>query len=137
MRDAGFVGGTQAGGHLRRQIEQPLDRQRPALDLVAKVLAFDELGDDEGDVLLDADVVDGKDVRMIESAGSPGFLEEALPPRRIAGDLVAQDLEFDLAVEARVPRAEHLTHTARIERANDFVAADPLTGVVWHGRKPI
>jgi hypothetical protein len=56
---------------------------------------------------------------------------------RIAGHFVTQDLERHFAAQTGIPGAIDLTHTAGVERSNDFVAANPLTGFVWHGVTPI
>ena len=76
MGDAGVVRGSEPGGHLHRQVEQPPGGHRAALHLITELLAFDQLGDDVADFVVDADVVDREDVGMIESAGGPGLFEE-------------------------------------------------------------
>ena len=130
--DAGVVRGPEPGRHLHRQVEQPLGRHRASLDLVTELLAFDQLGDDVADFVVDADVVDREDVGMIESAGGPGLFEQSLAAGGIVGDLVAQDLERDFPSQARIPCAVDLAHAAGVERPDDLVTSYPLTGLVRH-----
>ena len=63
---------------------------------------------------------------MVEGGDRPRFLLEAAEAVGIGGDVVGQDLDRDVAPEARVPRAVHLPHAAGPEKLDDLVR--PETG---------
>lgn len=50
-------------------------------------------------------VVDRKDVRMIQRGGGAGFLLEPLEPFRVARELGRQHFDRDVAMQARIARA--------------------------------
>ena len=49
-----------------------------------------------------ADVVDCEDVGMIQPARGAGFFDQAMPASRVAGQFIAQNLQRDVAAQARV-----------------------------------
>ena len=73
----------------------------------------DELGSDERDVIMAADFVNRQDVRMVESGGGFGFLNETFDAALLGGDVVGEELERDWAAEFGVLSAVHLAHTSR------------------------
>ena len=81
-----------------------------------------------GTPLIDAEIEDGQDVRVRQGRNRPGFALETRPRRLVVGEPLAQHLDRDLAVEARVARAIHLTHPALAEGAQDVVVAEATTG---------
>ena len=73
---AGRVG--QRLGHLHRVIDRALQVERTtALDFIAKICAFDELEDNEVEALVFADVIDPRDVGMIEAGGALRLVAKA------------------------------------------------------------
>ena len=70
-------------------------------------------GHDVGLVVVDADVVDGEEVGMIERCGGAGLALEAFPPIGAVRDLWRQHLDRHLAAELGVPRR----HTSPIPPA--------------------
>jgi hypothetical protein len=58
---------------------------------------------------------------MIQRGERAGFALEALQALRVAGDVVGQYLEGDVASELRVVGAIDLAHAPGTERGKDFV----------------
>jgi hypothetical protein len=73
---------------------------------------------------VNANIVDGDDVGMTEPRHRPCFLLEASMSVWIARKFPWQDLDGDVAPQARVVGAVHLAHATSPEMADDFERAD-------------
>ncbi len=62
---------------------------------------------------------------MIQDPGRPRFLLEATETVGILRKRRGQDLDRHLAPEPRITRSVDLSHSARAERREDFVRAEP------------
>ena len=60
---------------------------------------------------------------MVQGAGGAGLLLEAAEPLGI-GDLAGENLDRDLALQARVTGAVDLAHAPRAEQPHDLVRAE-------------
>jgi len=70
------------------------------------------------------DLVDGHDVRVVQTGGRLGLGAEALNVRR-GGQLAGEDhFEGDQTVEAHLPGFEDHAHAAPAEDAEDLIAAE-------------
>ena len=121
MNDALVVRRRQSLRNLRGIVGGLARRQGAVVELRAQAAAFEQLGNDEGRAVLLADIVNGKNVGMIQRRDRARFLLEATEPVGVAGKRLRQHLERDLAAKARIASAIHLSHTARAERRDDFV----------------
>ena len=126
--DALVVGRGEALGDLRGVVDRLAHRQRRASDALAQRLALEQLGDHERRAVVSAEIVDREDVRVVELAGGARLLLEATQPVGVLGEGRGQDLEGDLATDARVARAIHLAHAADAERPRHFVGSDLGSG---------
>jgi hypothetical protein len=78
MDDVGFVGEMKPLGNRDQDLDLALERDLfAALDDLVQVLAGQELLDDVRRVVLDAEVVDRRDVAVVEVARELRFPEEA------------------------------------------------------------
>jgi len=102
-------------------------RRQGSAELFTKRFALQKLRDDERASFVRADVVDDKDVRVIELGGDARFLLESREAVGIRGEAGVDDLEGDVAPEPRVARPPHLTHATRAEERDDLVWAKPGT----------
>ena len=96
------------------------------LSRVREVLALDELHGHEPDALGLADVVDAQDVLVRDPAREGDLAPEALERHRAVGDVLAEELERDVAVELAVVDQVDGAHAAAAERAHDLVAGADL-----------
>ena len=126
--DALVVRGGEPLGDLARVVDGLARRQRAAVQAAAQRFAFEQLRDDVGRAVVDADVVDGQDVRVIELPGGARLLLEAMQPARIRRERLGDQLDRDVAPETRIARAVDLAHAAGAEPADDLVGTDRGAG---------
>ena len=72
---------------------------------------------------------------MVEDPRGLGLLLEAAQPLRVLGERGRQDLDRDVAPEARVPRAVDLAHPSRADLREDLVGAEAGAGRDGHWAK--
>jgi hypothetical protein len=75
-----------------------------------------------------ADVEDRHDVRVVQTRGGAGLVQEPATAGRVGRGVPAQHLERDRPVEAHVYGLVHHAHAAAAELADDPVAGDPPAG---------
>ena len=108
---------------LRRAVEVPLAHQ------LRDAAALDELHREEVRALLDAELVDGDDVRVAQRDGRLRFFDEAPDELLVERQLVADLLHDELLLEAAgaAQRREHdARHAAARELALEHVLAEDL-----------
>ena len=98
--------------------------QRVTGDRVLEGFAFEILHGDEGAAVLFTDVVDGADVRVIQSGGGFGFATEALEGLGVAGQVIWEKFEGDEAVETSLFGLVDNTHATAAEPFEDAVVRD-------------
>ena len=130
--DARGVRGAQRVCDLDRELEHPLGRRPSRGKLRLQRLALQVFLHDESHprVVL-ANVVDGGDVRMVETRRGAGLALEPHHAVRIDGELGRQDLDRHLPVEARVMGQPDLAHAALAELFENLVRPQPHSG--FHG----
>ena len=104
-----------------------------ACEPLTQRLARDELHDEEVDSSLSREVVDLRDVRMVQLRESQRLLPEAFARALVREKIAPEDLERDVPLEPRVARPVDLPHSARTQRREDFVRTQPGTGRQGHG----
>ena len=97
--------------------------QRPTLEARRQRLAARELHRDEVATAVLTDVVDGADVRMVESRCRARLPAEARERGGIAREQLGQELEGDGLAEGEVVGPVHLAHPALAEWGDDAVPA--------------
>ena len=65
---------------------------------------------------MSSNIVNDKNVGMIEGTGGAGFLLEALQAARIGGERGGENLDCDLATQARIAGAIHFAHATGTKR---------------------
>ena len=125
--DALLVGGGQALGDLGGVVDGLARGEAPSGELRAQRLALEQLLNDVGSAIVLADVVDDRDVGVVEHPRRPGFLLEALQPVRVSREGSRKDLDRDVAAEPRVSGPVYLAHSARTQRRQNLVGAEAST----------
>ena len=87
--------------------------------------------------LLDAEVVDGEDVRVVELGHRLGLALEAGEPLRVLRHLLGQHLDGHIPLEPLVLSPVHHAHSAGADLLDDAVVAECLTNKVCHGCLPV
>src|SRR6185436_2459871 len=133
MDDAMAMRGVERRGDLDGAPDRLVRWQRAFGNSIRERLALEARHHEEVRPLVLADVVQGADVGVIESADRLGLALEALAAIGIGCRFIRQDLDRDGAIEPAVLRPVDLTHPARAERRDDFVRAEAGAGSQAHG----
>ncbi len=121
--DPGGMCCCQSLGDLGGQTERLLERQRTLSQRFPERVALQVLLHHEVGAVFDAYVMNGCDVRVVQSSGSSCLLLEAGEALGARGELGGQHLDGHLAAQARVLGEIHLAHAARAEQLGDLVGA--------------
>ena len=131
--DAFVVGGLKSTRDLKRILDRLAHADRSGLEPFAKGLAFEQLRHDERCTGTGSDVVDGKNVRVVQRRRGSRFLLEALQAVGVRRETRRQHLDRDIPPEPRIPRAEDLPHAACAEQGHNLVWSEARTWLERHG----
>ena len=133
MDDAFLVRFLERLGDLSRDRDCIAHGHRPAPEAFGEILSVDELHREEmrdGSVrerrLLEG--VELGDVRVVERGEDLRLALEAGEAVGVGGEGRGQQLQGDVAVEARVGRAVDLAHSSGADRGDDLVRAETASG---------
>ena len=132
MHDPRLVRRLEPLGDLAADVRRLVDGQRPAREPRREVLPGDELHGDEARAPDLVDAVDVREVRMVQRRQRLRLALEAPQQLVGVGQLLGQDLDRYLALEARVPGAVDLAHPPGAEWAEDLVMDEGLSGGERH-----
>ena len=128
MDEIPIVGGLERGRNLHPDSDRLGHGQRPTRDRLGERLARNQLHDEAAEAIELGQLVNRRDVWMIEGCQRTCFTAQSREAVRIATERRIDELYGDLAAERRVPRAVHLTHAAGAEFGNDLI------GTEWRAR---
>ncbi len=112
-----------------------VQRQRPPLDpLLERLAVVVRHHEVELAVVGLVDLVDRADVGMVERRGGLRLLQEPLLGRLVAGQIRREELDGDLALQARVLGRVDDPHAAVAEFGADRIRAERGTWREGHGR---
>ncbi len=132
MHDPHFVRRGKAVRDLDCVVDRFPRRHTPTRQSGPKRLALEQLLDDVRRPLVRSDVVDGRDVRVIQEPRGPGLLLEATQSVGVGRKRRRQNLDRHLAAEPRIQRPVHLAHPACPQRRQDLVRTELRTGSEYH-----
>ena len=136
MDDAGGVGPGQAVRGLARDVERLGQRQRLSRHQRGEAAAVDHLHDDEGAVVLLADLVDGDDVGVVEGRGGAGLALEAGQAAGVRERGLGDELHRHLALERVVAGPPHLAHATGAQPGQELVGnSEPHANRGRHGAR--
>jgi hypothetical protein len=121
--DAGVVRGFQRIRHLPADLDHLGSRDGAPRQPGSERLSLHQFQDEESDSTVLFDVVDGRDVGVIERREQLRFSLEPRNAFRNGGHSRWYDLDRDVAVEPGIPGTIHLTHAACTELPLNGVAA--------------
>jgi hypothetical protein len=135
--------GMRVGTAMPRSVDLPngtgrglAGRDWPEREALAQRLPLEQLEHDVSHAVIGADVMDGQDVRMVESRHRLGFLLEPAEAVGLALAARGHDLECDVPPEARVTRPIDLAHSPGADRGQDLVGAEPAARDELHEKTP-
>ncbi len=112
MRDTRGVSLGQAVGDLDGDVKDLAQSETTSRDQLAKRLSIHELHGDEVEVFNFGDIEYGDDVGMIQCGGGAGLLFEAFQALRVLGELSAEHLDGDGALQLEVLGFVDFSHAA-------------------------
>jgi hypothetical protein len=125
--DAFLVRGLERIGHLLRDAQRLDERDRPPAQAIGEVLALHQLHDQRCAAAGFLETVDARDVRMTERGEDLRLAVKARHALFVVREVLGQQLQRDIAVQARVGRTEHLSHAASSELAGYAIVRQGLT----------
>jgi hypothetical protein len=127
VRDPAVGDGGESIGHLGGDLHGLALRK---FSRGAQGLAVHQFADDE----IFSHVVNADDVGVVQSGNGLGFLLEALEAPGVVSEIVGQDFDSDVAIEARVAGLVDLAHPTRADGREDFVRAESCAWRKGHAR---
>src|SRR5882724_1772204 len=115
MDDARFVCRRQRVCDLNANLEHFIQPQLRARKMMAQRFALDVFSGNEMSGVGLSDLVDGENVRMVQSGRSFGFLNKTLQSRLISHDILRQNLQRYGAVQLGIVAEINLAHPARAD----------------------
>src|SRR5438093_3737213 len=125
----------QASGNLNGVIDRSPDANRAAEQSLPKGLPFEQLFNYVGLALVCADIVDGNEIRVVESARCARLLLEAHEPLAVCCELRRKHFDCHLSTDSRIARTIDLPHSARPDRCDDLVRTEAAAGRESHERR--
>ena len=108
----------------------------PRLEAIREVFALDQLHHQRAAAAGFLEAVDAGDVRMTERGEHLRLAVEARHAVFVVREVLGQQLQRHVAMQARVGRAEHLSHAASPELAGDAIVRKCLTNHVRRFYRP-
>ncbi len=130
MRDAAAVRVIEGVSDLTSVPQHVSDGERSTGDPVGECLALEVLHDEKLDAIVVAEVEEPADVRMAELRDRTGLALESCRSRGACPG--GKDLDGDGAIEARILRAIHLSHSAGPRHLHDGIGPETLIGSERH-----
>ncbi len=124
MDDAFAVGGLKAFGDLEPERPDLLDGQPAGFEAGLERVAFHQLHGNERAAVGLADVVDGRDVGVIERRRRAGFGNEALFCLRVVAEILWEEFQRDEAFEPRILCLVHDPHAALAQFREDAIVGN-------------
>ena len=124
----------QALRHLDRPIDGLPPRNRTAAQPVPERFAFEQFRDGIQPAVMRTSVKDREHVRVRERGHCLRFALEPCALYGIGSQALREDLDRDVALQARVSRAIDFPHAPRSERGDDFIWPECGSDRKSHGR---
>src|SRR5258706_316529 len=124
LLDALVVGGGKSAEDLDAVLDRLPRGERAGRETVAQRLPLKQLRDDVGRAVVVPDVVDGDDVGVAEERGGLGLVFEAEQAILVGRHVGEENLDGDLAGQAKVPGFVDLAHSPLARQGSDPLGAD-------------
>ena len=114
---------VQRIGNLNRVLYGLRGQQRSVLEPAGECLTVQVLHHQVIDPVLMANIVQRADMGMAQAGDGLGLTVEPFAQLRITGEVLGQNLDGDVAIEARILGAIDLAHSSGAESRHDLVGA--------------
>ena len=126
MNDSLGVAGRQRIGYLDANVEDLLHLHRLSAHPVLQAHTFQLLHDDEGMSVQVLDIVDDADARVVQLRGGAGLAHEALQRLAVVDQIFGNELQRNVAAQARVFRFVNHAHATAAKLSHNVVVGDCL-----------
>ncbi len=133
VHDSFFVGGSESLRDAQCVLDGAPHWQRAGLELFPQRHALEKLADQKRCTVVRPDVVDGQNVGVVQRGNGARFLFETAQPVCVPRQRLGQHLDRDLASEASITGAIHLSHAARAQRRLNLIRSKFRTSGKGHG----
>ena len=130
--DAGLVRRFQRVGHLSCDRQRLFDRDGAPRETLREIFTLDQLHHERADAGRLFNAIELRDVGMIERGERFRFAFEPHEAIGVRREGLGQDLQRDVAIEARIAGAIHDAHSAFPKRRHDFIRPEPRAGGQVH-----
>ena len=132
MDDPLLMGGFEGLGDLTRNLKRAFETEWAPAQAIGERFSLDQLHDEKLTVVGVLEVVDDRDVWVIQRSQQLGFALESGDAVRFRCECIGQDLDRHEPLQPGVPGSIHLAHSAGPDEANDFIGADSRT--LWQSQ---
>src|SRR5262245_8813444 len=132
MNDAFLMRGCERFRDLLRHRKRLFQRQRPTTDAICKSVALDQLENQQPRVIDFSEIVNSRDMRMIQSCQGFGLALKSRDSLGIAGKCIGQNLDRNFTLQLCIARAIYLAHAAGAQQAEDFVCTELCSRLECH-----
>ena len=123
---------VQRASDLRRDFENLLDGHWPSEKPILEGLTLDELHDEIPHLLVNADVVQGANMRVVQPRYGLRFALKPSLKGGVGRPFVAQDFDCNGPIQPCVPGLIHFAHPTRSNRRDDDVRPHVCSVVESH-----
>ncbi|MGC1645148.1 MAG: hypothetical protein WA741_04910 [Candidatus Sulfotelmatobacter sp.] len=132
MNDPFVVRRRQALCDLSAVVDDSPHRQRPTAQLHPQGLTLQALGDQIRRALIGADVVNRKNVGVVQSRNYPCLGFKSLQPFGVSRQLFRQDLDGNIPTQPGIFGTVDFTHATRAKEGLNFIGAEFCAGSKSH-----
>src|SRR5215210_7969868 len=132
MDDSLVVGCRESRRYRDAVLDSGARDQRTVAEQVPHRLTLEELADDIGSAFVRADVVEGKNVGMIQRGGRAGLLFEPAKPIGVSRERRRQYLDGDPPAKTAIVRKVDFAHATAAEQIQYLVWAEQCAGRQHH-----
>ena len=112
--------------NLHHEVEGRIQLESATSHSLPESFTCDILHGDVGKLSLMSQLIDGRDIGMIDRRGDLRFLNHLLAELRVGETVGMHDLEGDVPLQSQVLSLQYLAHAARAELGNNAVVCDDL-----------
>jgi hypothetical protein len=124
VNDPVLVSGFEGFGDLFQDWQRFFDRYLALRNPIGERGALNQLEDESRQPGRLFETVDVADVLVIQCGEALGFSLKAGDALSVRGKRIGEDLDCDIPIQLRIPRAIHLAHAAGADERDDFIRAE-------------
>src|SRR5262245_15814317 len=132
MNDTLLVSSFEGFTDVPANMENLFNRNRTTLNALSESLAFDQLEHEKSCTFRFLEIVDRSDIGVVQGCENFGLSLKPAHPICVARELIGQDFDRNVALQFRIARTIHLTHSALTEKGRNFERTKSCTYIYRH-----